>query len=309
MDDDSFYLLIAIVDLIIIHGLGGSTLLSATITGMTATLAVLGISYLILLAILLLYILDNGIAEKMRARTIIENNSITSFLLLISLIFFILCIGIGGNAATIFDLSQNSSLEEIFGSISLGPANLIGQSLMTFFIFFFGPLAYVALAKGYGAKKSFEILKLKITRRSILYFLAGIPAVILLNGALEYLLLFLQDLFGFQLAENVVAIGLVQGMNVPMAFIMAALTAFGEELFFRGFMQNRAGIWLTTIVFTLSHISYGNLYEIIAVFVFSLIMGYGVKKTKDLGFSIGMHFTNNFATAIIINYFPHLAGI
>lgn len=307
--DDDYFLLIAIVELIIIHGLGGSTLLSAAITGMAATIAVLGISYLILLVLLLLYILDKDIAEKLRAKTMIEDNSITSFFLLLSLIFFIFCIGIGGNAATLYDLSQNSSLRDLLGSVSMGPANLMGQSLMMFFIFFFGPLAYVALAKGYGIKQSLNTLKLKISRRSALYFLAGIPAVILLNGALEYLLLFLQDLFGFQLAENVVAIGLVQGMNVPMAFTMAALTAFGEELFFRGFMQNRAGVWITTIVFTLSHISYGNLYEIIAVFVFSLIMGYGVKKTEDLGFSIGMHFTNNFATAIIINYFPHLVGI
>ena len=306
--DASLYFAIAIIELVLIHSLGSMTLMSAAITGMTTTLLTLGISYAILLILILLYLTNKKASDRIKEGTLIDKNPTASFLLLVSLIFFILCIGIGGNTATLIDLSHSSGLNNLFSSVSIDSAMILGQTFMTFFIFFFGPLAYIALATGQGTRESMETMKLKFTKRSFLYFLAGVPALLALNGAVNYALYFLQELFNFQLAENVVAIEMSQGMSVAVAFVMSALTAFGEELFFRGFMQNRAGVLLTTIIFTASHISYGNLGEIILVFVFSLVMGYSVKKTKDLGFAIGMHFTNNFATIILINYFPHLLG-
>jgi membrane protease YdiL (CAAX protease family) len=185
----------------------------------------------------------------------------------------------------------------------------MANALLNFFVFFLGPLAYVVLATGKGTRDGLEILNLRVAKRSALYFLAGALAALAFSYGLDYLIVFLQDLFGFQLGENVIAIAQVQGMSIPLAFLMAALTALGEELFFRGFLQNRGGILFTSVIFTLSHIVYSSIYEIVAAVLFSLIMGYAVKRTKDLGFAVGMHFTNNFFVAIIVNYFPHLAGI
>jgi membrane protease YdiL (CAAX protease family) len=301
MDEDPFYLIIAIIELVLIHSLGILTALSAPLMKMRATAFLFGVSYTIFIILVALYLIDSRVSERVKENTLIKsnNNQTISFLLLISLIFFIFCIGIGGNIAAILDgLSASPTPEMMFAN-----------GVMNFFIFFLGPLAYISLATGYKTKESLENLNFRISKRSLLYFITGIPALLLLNGALQYLIPLIEGIFDFQLAENVVAISAVQGMSISIAFVTSALTAFSEELFFRGFMQNKIGLLLTTIVFTISHISYGNLYEIIAVFVFSLIMGYSVKRTKDLGFAIGMHFTNNFVTIVVINYFPHLAGI
>ncbi|MDY6986297.1 MAG: type II CAAX endopeptidase family protein [Candidatus Thermoplasmatota archaeon] len=299
MDDDSFHMAIAIIELVFIHFLGILTALSAPLMKMRATALLFGISYTIFIIFVALYLFDSRVSERVKKNTLIKNNQAISFLLLITLIFFIFCIGIGGNIAAIMDgLSASPTPEMMFAN-----------GVMNFFIFFLGPLAYISLATGYKTKESLENLNFRIGKRSLLYFIAGIPAMLLLIVALPYLTPLIEWIFDFQLAENVVAITAAQGMSISIAFVVSALTAFSEELFFRGFMQNKMGILFTTVVFTLSHISYGNLYEIIAAFILSLVMGYSVKRTKDLGFAIGMHFTNNFATIVVINYLPHLVGI
>jgi len=307
MQDDRYFVM-ALFELILIHLLGVASLFSFA-AGMTSATIVTGISYVILLALILFYFMNGRFAQRIREHTIIEGQSAVPFLLLVSLLFYILCMGIGANAATMLEAYMNGELEELLNSLSLGPAFSVINALLNFFIFFIGALTYVVLATGRGTKESLEILNFRITKLSALYFLAGVPAALAFSYGLDYLTVSLQGLLGFQLGENAVAIGQVQGMNIPLAFMMAALTALGEELFFRGFLQNRGGVLFTSVIFTLSHISYGSAYEIVAAFLFSLIMGYAVRRTKDLGFSVGMHFTNNFAVAIMVNYFPHLAGI
>src|SRR6185295_1469809 len=60
-------------------------------------------------------------------------------------------------------------------------------------------------------------------------------------------------------------------LGSKLAIIGAAMTV--EEAFFRGFLQPRVGLFLSSVMFALSHFSYGLPFLIVGVFTFSLIVG------------------------------------
>ena len=305
-----FYFAIAITLIITIHLLLGlPNLLAGPILGLPSVALVTGISYLILLIFFLLFVFNNQKIKKLvgYAKIDFENpRSYTALLLLVSLLFFIFIIQILTGIATLFDLIGGNTLPEIAEKMA-GQITTVDYYLSTvliFFISFFGPLAYVGLAKDLNIKKSFEVLKLKFEKRSLLYALLGAATLCVVLVSLSTFWTVLQNIFEIEPEANVVAIDMGSGLTIFSAFIISLLTAFGEELFFRGFLQNRAGVIPTAIIFTLAHVlPYANVGAIIQIFITSLIMGYGVKKTDDLGFAIGMHFTNNFVTFIAILYF------
>ncbi len=65
---------------------------------------------------------------------------------------------------------------------------------------------------------------------------------------------------------------------------------FIEEFFFRAFLQKRIGIILSTVIYTLLHLGYGSIAEVIGVFFLGLVLAYWYKKHNSL----------------IQNYFGHL---
>ena len=92
-------------------------------------------------------------------------------------------------------------------------------------------------------------------------------------------------------------------------FIATILTAFGEEMVFRGYIQplltNRYGITAgligASVIFAIPHLINGVLLmPMLGVFLGGLIMGYLVIKTGSLYTSIGFHFLWNF---LIIDVF------
>jgi len=89
--------------------------------------------------------------------------------------------------------------------------------------------------------------------------------------------------------------------------VMAIIPAIGEELFFRGFIQNtlsgffknnHTAIAVTAILFSLIHF---DLEGFIPRFFLGAILGYMFFWTKSLWVPIIAHFTNN-ALAIVISY-------
>ena len=47
----------------------------------------------------------------------------------------------------------------------------------------------------------------------------------------------------------------------------------GEEIFFRGLLQPRIGLWASTALFALGHVGYGQPFLLLGVTVLSLIYG------------------------------------
>lgn len=65
-----------------------------------------------------------------------------------------------------------------------------------------------------------------------------------------------------------------------LVIVAAAMTV--EEAFFRGFLQTRFGLILSSVLFALSHFSYGLPFMIVGVFTISLIIGWTFERTGDL---------------------------
>jgi membrane protease YdiL (CAAX protease family) len=62
-----------------------------------------------------------------------------------------------------------------------------------------------------------------------------------------------------------------------------------EEFFFRGFLQPRIGIWLSTALFVLAHFSYGQPFMLVGITVLSLIYGLIVRWRQTIWPAIVAH--------------------
>jgi len=69
-------------------------------------------------------------------------------------------------------------------------------------------------------------------------------------------------------------------ISSKLIIVVAAMTV--EEAFFRGFLQPRIGLFLSSVMFALSHFSYGLPVMIIGVFTISLIIGRIFARSGDL---------------------------
>jgi uncharacterized protein len=154
---------------------------------------------------------------------------------------------------------------------------------------------------------SFEILVLYITLLAIpiLYYLAlhrkkiswkeffgfKIPnwnsikyaLFLTISLVLAYVLIVLiVNFFGITDLENVgkiLEIEVIQ--NLGLVIIMMFIGVFVEEFFFRAFLTQELGIWVSSIFFGLMHFAYGSIVEIIGAFLMGLILAYFWKKKKE----------------------------
>jgi membrane protease YdiL (CAAX protease family) len=62
--------------------------------------------------------------------------------------------------------------------------------------------------------------------------------------------------------------------------VLAAMTV--EEFFFRGWLQKRVGLIISTVVFALAHAGYGQPLMLIGITIVSLIIGYTFYRTRNL---------------------------
>jgi membrane protease YdiL (CAAX protease family) len=65
-----------------------------------------------------------------------------------------------------------------------------------------------------------------------------------------------------------------------LIIVVVAMTV--EEAFFRGFLQPRFGLVMSSVMFALSHFSYGLPFMIVGVFTISLVIGRTFQRSGDL---------------------------
>ena len=91
-------------------------------------------------------------------------------------------------------------------------------------------------------------------------------------------------------------------------FIMALLPAIGEELFFRGSLQKALlrlsdkpwlAILVSSVVFALLH---GTFFKILPIFTLGVILGIVYYVTRNLWYTILMHFLNNAFAVLSVFY-------
>jgi len=57
---------------------------------------------------------------------------------------------------------------------------------------------------------------------------------------------------------------------------------FAEEVFFRGFLVKKIGIFGSSVIFGLAHFAYGSVIEVIGAFAAGLFLAYYFKKNDNL---------------------------
>lgn len=90
-----------------------------------------------------------------------------------------------------------------------------------------------------------------------------------------------------------------------VAFVVAVIPAFCEEVFFRGYIQRNyiyslspaSGILLTGFVFGLFHMSPANLVPLTFM---GWYLGYVYYKTQNLFVPVTVHFSNNFLSLVML---------
>jgi len=103
--------------------------------------------------------------------------------------------------------------------------------------------------------------------------------------------------YGANLEESSNITDLEQIFSLPSIFFIVAFQPIGEEIFFRGFLLDKisslagreTAIVVTSILFGIAHLTYGNIYPAIMTGILGLILAYMVVKTKSLTTAIIAH--------------------
>jgi len=113
--------------------------------------------------------------------------------------------------------------------------------------------------------------------------------------------------YGFNLDESSNITDLEQIFSLPSIFFIVAFQPIGEEIFFRGFLLDKisslagkeTAIVVTSVLFGIAHLTYGNIYPAIMTGILGLILAYMVIKTKSLTTAIIAHIFFNVASVTL----------
>ncbi|HEV2852805.1 MAG TPA: CPBP family intramembrane glutamic endopeptidase [Thermoanaerobaculia bacterium] len=81
----------------------------------------------------------------------------------------------------------------------------------------------------------------------------------------------------------------IAGLPILVRALISLSAGVVEETFFRGFLQPRVGIVLSTVFFALAHLSYGQPFMLIGITLLSLIYGLLVKWRQNVWAAITAH--------------------
>ena len=177
----------------------------------------------------------------------------------------------------------------LFYLASAGKISLIDASnytAVTFsFIFSTAVIAYL-LSRG---KRLGEIVEsLGLSRKTLTgkIVIAGLMLFVLLF-LVEIIITLISALTGVSLSSN----AQVFEATAPLAILLFSvfIAPLNEEIFFRGFLAPRYGIFIPALIFAILHSGYASITEFVGAFVFGLLAGYVFQKTKSLYPSIIAH--------------------
>lgn len=85
-------------------------------------------------------------------------------------------------------------------------------------------------------------------------------------------------------------IPLIAGLPIWLRLLVSLSAGFFEELFFRGFLQPRIGLALSTAFFALAHLSYGQPFMLVGLTFLSMLLGLSVKWRQNIWPAVVAHF-------------------
>jgi membrane protease YdiL (CAAX protease family) len=82
----------------------------------------------------------------------------------------------------------------------------------------------------------------------------------------------------------------IAALPIPVKLAVALSAGVVEEVFFRGFLQPRVGIGVSTLLFVLAHLSYDQPFMLIGITLLSLFFAFLVEWRQNLWPAIAAHF-------------------
>lgn len=79
------------------------------------------------------------------------------------------------------------------------------------------------------------------------------------------------------------------GLPLGWKLALSLSAGFSEEVFFRGFLQKRLGVWAATVCFVLAHVAYGQPFLLLGVTVLSLLYGLLVRQRGNVWAAMVAH--------------------
>ncbi|MEE9438071.1 MAG: CPBP family intramembrane glutamic endopeptidase [Saprospiraceae bacterium] len=241
----------------------------------------------------------------------------------VKLIGFIIAIFIGlflGTIALIgsgllggMELEYISDIMNQMSNLSLRPYLKAGIGLNHFFTFTFSALLFAYWLNGDKWKDYFQLtpIKIDVALKYLLLLLFAYPAIISSAMLLEGLDLpewaNNMDTQSMETLQQVLAMDGIGDLFVNI-LIIAVLPAIGEELLFRGVIQNElvkkitnphVAIGITAFIFSAIHL---QVLGFIPKFILGLILGYSYYWTKSIWYPILLHFFNNGLQTVLLYF-------
>lgn len=163
------------------------------------------------------------------------------------------------------------------------------------------PVAYLFLVYPRGLPAVLDELRVRWTPQVSIWALVGAIVTIAALFAFGFLLTGLVY-FGLieepQTSDYVLAIK--PQLNWFWIVAIPLVAALTEEVFFRGFLQPRVGLWASSVLFGIVHIGYGTVLQVVAPFLLGVLFAYLYLKTKTLWAPIAGHFAFDFVQLTLL---------
>lgn len=153
------------------------------------------------------------------------------------------------------------------------------------------PLPPAEVPLGRQLAQQFGFLAHSIPREIGLGLLLGVGAwVVVLAGIMAIgLLLYALGADDAVPKQPPALIPFIAGLPIAVKVLISLSAGVVEEWFFRGFLQPRMGLILSTLLFALAHFSYGQPFMLIGITLLSLIYGLLVKWRQNIWPAIAAH--------------------
>jgi len=152
-------------------------------------------------------------------------------------------------------------------------------ALATTLVVFLAPFLLLRLEGVKTAKRARLELSLPSEwkpRRTITLAASMFTQILLALFALGFALYFLGALDSWRIVQ------LIREQSLSVLLLAVFFAPIAEELFFRGYLQKKTGVVLSSLLFAGLHYGYGSVSEIAGAFLASIILGYGMLKFNDL---------------------------
>ncbi len=123
----------------------------------------------------------------------------------------------------------------------------------------------------------------------------GLAAGVLAWGAVLAVLIGLGLLIWFLAGEEALPrqppaiVPWIAALPIGLRLALSASAGFAEEIFFRGFLQPRAGVAFSTVLFVLAHAGYGQPLMLVGVTLLSLVFAALVKWRQSIWAAVVAH--------------------